>query len=630
MSRLVIPPGRAPLPNPGRRRFVQGLAWGGAALGVGLLPRFALAAPAAGAYPAVLSGTEFHLRIGDTSVNFTGRPRVATAVNGQVPAPILRWREGDTVTLHVHNAMPVSSSIHWHGILLPFRMDGVPGLSFPGIAPGETFTYRFQLRQTGTYWYHSHTGFQEQTGLYGPIVIEARDGARIRADRDYVVMLSDWTDQNPETILATLKRQSDYYNFHQPTAVDFMRDVEHMGIREALTRRRMWNRMRMNPTDLADVSAYTYTYLLNGAPPAANWTALFKPGERVRLRVINGSSMTYFDLRIPGLKMTVVSADGQDVEPVTVDEFRIGVAETYDVIVEPGDAAYTIFAQSMDRSGYARGTLAPRAGMQAPVPPLDPVPWLTMADMMGAMGGMSGMSGMDHGAMDHGSMSGMDMGSMKNMAGMQGMHGMAGMQGIQDRAGMAGMAHAGHAASASVPGAASPFAFPPPWHCKTGPSVDMCVADPRSNLDDPGVGLRDNGRRVLTYADLHTLGGPLDPREPGRTLTLHLTGNMRRYVWGFDGVKFSDAKPIVFRYGERLRITLINDTMMTHPIHLHGMWSEVEAPDGGFQVRKHTVSVQPAQQISYMVSADALGRWAYHCHMLYHMEAGMFREVIVA
>ncbi|MDE1959444.1 MAG: copper resistance system multicopper oxidase [Xanthomonadaceae bacterium] len=581
------------MPDPSRRRFVQGLALGGAALGVGLLPRFALAAPAATAYPAVLSGTEFDLTIGTMAVDFTGHARSAIVVNRQLPAPILRWREGDTVTLRVRNTLPVTSSIHWHGILLPFRMDGVPGLSFPGIAPGETFTYRFPVRQTGTYWYHSHSGFQEQQGLYGPIVVEARDGAKVRADRDYVVMLSDWTDQNPDTILATLKRQSDYYNFGQPTALDFMRDVERIGIRAALARRRMWNRMRMNPTDLGDVSAYTYTYLLNGTAPAGNWTALFKPGERVRLRVINGSAMTYFDLRIPGLKLTVVSSDGQDVEPVTVDELRIGVAETYDVIVEPGDAAYTIFAQSMDRSGYARGTLAPRAGMEAPVPPLDPVSWLGMTDMMGAMGGMAGMA---HGA--HGG-------------------------------GMPGMAHAGHAIP-TAPRDASPFAFPPPWQCKTGPSVDMCVTDPRTNLDDPGVGLRDNGRRVLSYADLHTIGGPLDPREPGRTLTLHLTGNMQRYVWGFDGVKFSDARPIVFRYGERLRITLINDTMMTHPIHLHGMWSEVEAPDGGFQVRKHTVSVQPAQQVSYLVSADAPGRWAYHCHLLYHMEAGMFREVIVA
>ena len=333
MSRILVPPDCPAVPDPARRRFVQGIALGGVALGVGLLPRFALAAPAATAYPSVLSGTEFDLTIGAMPVDFTGRARSAIVVNRQLPAPILRWREGDTVTLRVRNTLPVTSSIHWHGILLPFRMDGVPGLSFPGIAPGETFTYRFPVRQTGTYWYHSHSGFQEQQGLYGPIVVEARDGAKIRADRDYVVMLSDWTDQNPDAILATLKRQSDYYNFHQPTAVDFMRDVERMGIREALARRRMWNRMRMNPTDLSDVSAYTYTYLLNGTAPAGNWTALFKPGERVRLRVINGAAMTYFDLRIPGLKMTVVSADGQDVEPVTVDEFRIGVAETYDVIV---------------------------------------------------------------------------------------------------------------------------------------------------------------------------------------------------------------------------------------------------------------------------------------------------------
>ena len=621
MSRLVVPSGHTLLPNPGRRRFVLGLAWGGAALGAGLLPRIARAAPAAGADPAVLGGTEFHLRIGDLPVNFTGHPRIATAVNGQVPAPILRWREGDNITLHVHNALPVASSIHWHGILLPFRMDGVPGLSFPGIAPGETFTYRFPVRQTGTYWYHSHSGFQEQTGIYGAIVIEPREGARIRADRDCVLLLSDWSDQSPETIYATLKRSSDYYNLARPTVGRFLADVRGRGLQGALAERRMWSAMRMNPTDLADVSACSYTYLLNGAPPAANWTALFRPGERVRLRVINGSSMTYFDLRIPGLKMTVVSSDGQDVEPVTVDELRIGVAETYDVIVEPGDAAYTVFAQSMDRSGYARGTLAPRPGMQAPVPPMDPVPWLSMADMMGAMGGMAGM---DHGAAGHGGMAGMDMGSM------HGMHGTPAAQQMKGGAGMAGMAHAGHAASTPAPGAVSPFAFPPPWQCKTGPGVDMCVADPRSNLDDPGVGLRDNGRRVLTYADLHTIGGPLDPREPGRTLTLHLTGNMRRYVWGFDGKPFSRAAPIAFRYGERLRVTLINDTMMTHPIHLHGMWSEVLAPDGAFQVRKHTVSVQPAQRISYLVSADALGRWAYHCHMLYHMEAGMFREVITA
>ncbi len=572
MSRILIPPFHCATPDRGRRRFVQGLATSGAALGIGLLPRFTFASSLAAGYRSVLSGTEFDLTIGTMPVDVTGRMRTAIVVNGQMPAPTLRWREGDTVTLRVRNTLPVVSSIHWHGILLPSSMDGVPGLSFPGIAPGETFTYRFVVRQSGTFWYHSHSGFQEQQGLYGPIVIEPRDGAGIRADRDHVVLLSDWTDQDPETILATLKRNSDYYNHHQPTAMEFLRDAERSGVGAALARRRMWNQMRMNPTDLGDVSAYGYTYLLNGTAPAGNWTALFKPGERVRLRFINGSSMTYFDVRIPGLELTVVSADGQDIEPVTVDEFRIGVAETYDVLVQPADAAYTVFAGSMDRSGYARGTLSPHAGLQAPVPPLDPVPSLGMTDMMGGMPGMN----------------------------------------------MQGMGDAG-------PNRAEAGA----WRCHTGPSVDMCVSHPRTNLDDPGVGLRDNGRRVLTYADLHTIGGPLDPREPGRTLTLHLTGNMRRYIWGFDGKKFSEAGPIPFRHGERLRITLINDTMMTHPIHLHGMWSELESPGGAIQVRKHTVSVQPAQQVSYRVSADAGGKWAYHCHLLYHMEGGMFREVLV-
>ena len=601
MSRILVPSFHSATPDRGRRRFVQGLALGGAALGVGLLPRFALASPVAAGYPSVLSGTEFDLTIGAMPVDFTGRTRNAIVVNRQLPAPILRWREGDTVTLRVRNTLPVASSIHWHGILLPSSMDGVPGLSFPGIAPGETFIYRFVVRQSGTFWYHSHSGFQEQQGLYGPIVIEARAGSGIRADRDHVVLLSDWTDQDPETVLTTLKRNSDYYNFHQPTAVDFMHDAERLGVGGALARRRMWNRMRMNPTDLSDVTAYRYTYLLNGTAPAGNWTALFNPGERVRLRFINASSMTYFDVRIPGLKLTVVSADGQDIEPVTVDEFRIGVAETYDVLVQPADAAYTVFAESMDRSGYARGTLAPHPGLQAPVPPLDPVPWLGMVDMMGGMKGkdMAGMKGMDMNGMDMKGMQGMDMGGMKGMD-------MKGMGSAGPKGGNTGG-----------------------WRCRTGPSVDMCVSEPRTNLDDAGVGLRDNGRRVLSYADLHTIGGALDPREPGRTLTLHLTGNMQRYIWGFDGKKFSEAQPIAFRHGERLRITLINDTMMTHPIHLHGMWSELESPGGDFQVRKHTVSVQPAQQVSYRVSADAVGKWAYHCHLLYHMEGGMFREVIV-
>ena len=574
-------------PDPSRRRFVKGLAAGGAMLGLSPLlgSAWARQAPetATGMAP-VLTGTEFDLTIAETLVNYTGKPRMATTINGSIPAPILRWREGDTVTLRVTNRLPVSTSIHWHGIILPFRMDGVPGVSFTGIAPGETFVYRFKVQQSGTYWYHSHTAFQEQTGMYGAIIIDPADGNRIRADRDYVVQLSDWTDEDPLAVFAKLKKQSDYYNFNQLTAGDFLRDVSEKGLVTAVDRRRMWNRMRMNPTDLADISAYTYTFLTNGMTPAGNWTGLFRPGERVRLRFIDSGTQSFFDVRIPGLKMTVVHVDGQDVEPVTVDEFRFGPGETYDVIVEPkDDRAYTIFAQSMDRTGYARGTLAPRPGMEAEVPELDEPEWLTMTDMMGSMAqsGMNGMQGME--GMNHG---GMKMGGNP--------------------------VHARHART------------------EYGPSVDMRVDTPRTNLDDPGVGLRDNGRRVLTYADLHTIGGPLDPRDAERDIELHLTGNMERYTWSLDGLEFGKSTPVHFRHGERLRVILHNDTMMTHPMHLHGMWSEQETPDGKFLARRHTISVQPAQRVSFLVSADALGRWAWHCHLLYHMDAGMFREVVVA
>ncbi|MGY3040664.1 CopA family copper-resistance protein [Rhodanobacter sp. TND4EL1] len=586
-SRFVI--------DPSRRRFVQGLALGGVAAGMGLL--HAPGARAAGRadaltgahHPNVLRGTDFALDIGETPVNFTGVRRLATTVNGGIPGPVLRWKEGSTVTLRVTNRLRVPTSIHWHGILLPFQQDGVPGISFDGIAPGETFVYRFPVRQSGTYWYHSHSGFQEQVGLYGPIVIEPAGAERYPSDRDYVVMLNDWSDDDPNHIFATLKRQGDYYNFAEPTAPEFFHDVREIGLKEALAKRRMWNQMRMSPSDLSDVSGATYTYLMNGHAPAGNWTGLFRPGEKIRLRFINGSSMTFFDVRIPGLKMTVIAADGQDVEPVPVDEFRIGVAEVYDVLVEPQeDRAYTVFAQSIDRTGYARGTLAPREGMQAEVPAMDHRERLAMVDMMGAMalngahGGHGGMHGMDHASMKHGDMSGETMAKVR--------------------------------------------------HARTeyGPGVDMRVDMPRTRLDDPGVGLRDNGRRVLNYADLHTIGGPIDTREPSRDIELHLTGNMHRYMWSFDGVTFADAKPVHFRSGERLRIVLVNDTMMNHPIHLHGMWSELENPDGEFQVRKHTVNVQPAQRVTYAVSADAPGRWAYHCHMLYHMDAGMMREVVVS
>jgi FtsP/CotA-like multicopper oxidase with cupredoxin domain len=559
----TFPPARTFMPKLSRRHFVQGLAGGAALLSC---PRRLVWGAAAGD-GSVLVGPEFDLTIGETAVNYTGRHRTATAVNGRVPAPLLRMRQGDTVTIRVTNRLRVRSSIHWHGFILPANMDGVPGLSFPGIDPGSTFVYRFRVKQSGTYWYHSHSRFQEQTGLYGPIVIEPRRGERHGSDREYSVLLSDWSDSDPEWLYATLKRQSDYFNFGKRTVSEFFAEVRDHGLKDAVADRSTWGQMRMDPTDLADVGGAAYTYLMNGATPVGNWTALFQRGERIRLRFINGSSMSFFDVRIPGLDLTVVAADGQDVEPVTVAEFRLGAAEVLDVIVSPSaEQAYTIFAQSMDRSGYARGTLAPRAGMAAEVPPLDLRVPLTMQDV--------GM-----------------------------VHDMAGMA-------MHGGAH----------GDASRY----------GPTVDMVPMHTSPQLGDPGPGLRGNGRRVLTYADLHTLGGPIDQRNPGRDIELHLTGHMQRFIWSFNGQKFSEAEPLRFAFGERLRIVLVNDSMMSHPIHLHGMWSEVEAADGGFLVRKHTVTVQPAQRLSYLVTADALGRWAYHCHLLYHMEAGMFREVVVA
>ncbi|MBA1379111.1 copper resistance system multicopper oxidase [Pseudomonas brassicacearum] len=605
-----------------RRTFVKGLSAGGILGGLGLwrAPVWAVTGPG---QPNVLTGTEFDLFIGESPVNFTGHPRTAQTINGGIPGPLLRWREGDTVTLRVRNRLHDTTSIHWHGILLPANMDGVPGLSFKGIEPGGLYVYQFKVRQNGTYWYHSHSGFQEQAGVYGPLVIDAKEPEPFQYERDYVVMLTDWTDENPTDIIRKLKKQSDYYNYNKRTVGDFIDDVGKNGWGATVADRKMWAEMKMNPTDLADVSGATYTYLMNGQAPDMNWTGLFKPGERIRLRFINGSSMTYFDVRIPGLKMTVVASDGQHVKPVSVDELRIAVAETYDVIVEPTQEAYTLFAQSMDRTGYARGTLASRAGLSAPVPPLDPRPLVTMGDMgMGGMdhGGMAGMgemSGMDHGSMqgmegmDHSQMQGMDDNAMQGMdhSQMQGMDNMTGMD-HSAMQGMGGMQT--HPATE-----------------KNNPLVDMQAMSVKPKLDDPGMGLRNNGRKVLTYADLRSTFADPDGREPGRTIELHLTGHMEKFVWSFNGVKFSDAAPLLLKYGERLRIVLINDTMMTHPIHLHGMWSDLEDENGQFMVRKHTIDVPPGAKRSYRVTADALGRWAYHCHLLFHMEMGMFREVRV-
>jgi FtsP/CotA-like multicopper oxidase with cupredoxin domain len=543
-------------------------------------------------------------------------------------------------------------------MILPANMDGVPGISFPGISPGETYEYRFPVTQAGTYWYHSHSRFQEQIGLYGPIVIEPRRGEHHHADREHVLLLSDWSDTDPERIYRLLKVQSDYFNYNRRTVGDFVADARKNGLSATVSDRRMWGAMRMNASDLLDVSGHTYTYLMNGVTPAANWTCLFRRGEKVRLRIINGASMSFFDIRIPGLALTVVAADGQDVEPVTVDEFRIGAAEVYDVIVEPkDDRAYTLFAQSMDHTGYARATLAPAPGMSADIPPLDPPAVLSMADM-----GMD-MSSMHHGTSGAHDMAGMDMSgdTMSRNAATTApsapapTHDMAHMSDAKpaptsgsrsaathdmSRMDMPGMDMSGAAVpgntatpAAGAPAEAHDMAHmsnrPPVRAPEFGPNVDMVAAQPRTSLSDPGVGLRKNGRRVLTYADLHTIGGPIDTRDASREIRLHLTGHMQRYIWSFDGQKFSEAQPLRFNYGEQLRVVLINDSMMNHPIHLHGMWSEVESPDGDFLFRKHTVTVQPGQQLSYRVSANALGRWAFHCHLLYHMEAGMFREVAV-
>lgn len=628
-----------------RRRFVQGMASGSvmAALGTWVLPS---AAYPASNHQSVLQGTNFDLTVGKSLVNFTGKERDAITVNGLIPGPTLRMKEGTTVTIKVKNSLDEPTSIHWHGLLLPFDMDGVPGISFPGIEPGETFVYQFKVQQSGTYWYHSHTKFQEQTGLFGSIIIDPAGRDPIRSDRDYVLMLNDWTDKDPEWVFRRLKQESDFFNYQMPTAGDFLRDVSSMGFSQATQKWKMWNQMRMNPTDLGDVSGATFTYLANGMPPNANWTALAEPGQAVRLRIINGAATTIFDVRIPGLKMTVVSADGQDVEPVEVDEFRISVAETYDVLVRmPDSRAYTIFAQSIDRTGFTRATLAPRMGMSAPVPEMDPKTWLSMVDMgMGDMAGMEGMTGHDMASMSdqqkapQDRMEGHDMSSMKAGAqspqpGMQG-HDMPSMKG-HDMSSMKGSTQTpqismqGHDMSTKKGASQDMQGHNMSSGLTTGPSVDSRAMAPSKSLSDPGPRLRDNGRRVLTYADLQTVGGATDKRPPSREITLRLTGNMNRFIWGFDGKKFSEAEPVYFNYGERLRITLINDSMMNHPIHLHGMFSDIENEEGQFQVRKHTVNAQPGKQISFQVTADAPGQWAFHCHLLYHMEAGMFRMVVV-
>ena len=545
-----------------------------------------------------LSGNVFNLSIEKIAVNVTGNPSIAKTVNGMLSGPTLRWKEGDTVTINVTNNLNEDTSIHWHGIILPASMDGVPGFSnFNGIKPGETFTYKFPILQSGTYWYHSHSGFQEQEGVFGAIIIEPKIKDPYEYDREYVISLSDWSDEKPSSVYRKLKLSASYYNFKQRTVGDFFDEVKEKGFFEAFSERKMWNEMKMTDRDISDVSGYTYTYLMNGENPATGFKALFKNGEKIRLRFINSAAMTFFDVRIPGLKMTVVAADGNNIQPVTIDEFRIGVAETYDVIVEPEvNKAYSIFAQSIDRSGYALGALTFDEKVIAQTPQMDAFPILTHADM--------GMGGTSDNNSEH------DMSTMETQKptmnhSMMG-HDMSTMNSNQKK---------------EIPITK--------LEESTGVQVDAVAMNPQYRLSDPGVGLRNNGRRVLTYADLKSLTPTTNDKYPDREIILRLTGNMERYMWSINGITYKDAKPLEFKYGERLRITYINDTMMNHPMHLHGMWSDLETGDDNYLPRKHTIVVQPGSKISFRVNVDAKGSWAYHCHLLYHM-TDMFRKVIVS
>ncbi|MGE5721834.1 MAG: copper resistance system multicopper oxidase [Sphingomonadales bacterium] len=584
-----------------------GAAFGSLAAFAPLFPGWARSGSPGLAYPRqTLSGEEIALTIGHAPFAVAGRSgHHAITVNGTVPGPLLRLREGQRLRVNVTNLLDEDTSIHWHGMLLPFQMDGVPGISFPGIPARGRFTYDFPVRQSGTYWYHSHSGLQEQLGHYAPIVIDRAEPDPIAHDREHVIVLSDWSFLHPHEIIAKLKKEPGYFNRRHQTLAGLI-DGHDPEDRMPLSERLDWGRMRMDPTDILDVTAATYTYLINGHGPADNWTALFSPGERVRLRFINAAAMTIFNVRIPGLPMTVVSADGQNVRPVAVDEFQIGNAETYDVIVRPGDGAFTIVAESMDRSGLGRATLAPQMGMSAPVPPLRPRPTLTMKDMgMGGMdhSGHAGASGAAAGgpAMDHGSMAGMEPppapGAARAMA--------MGAMNMRDKR------------------------LAPP-DMKVGVGTDAIVMAPVDRTGDPGIGLEDVGHRVLTYRDLVALVPGTDGRPPARTVEIHLTGNMNRFMWSIDGEKFSEnPEPIRFERNERVRVTMINDTMMTHPMHLHGHFFEVVNGHPGSHPRKHTVMVLPGSKLSIDLTADAPGDWAFHCHLLLHMHAGMMRVVTI-
>ncbi|GBO89024.1 copper-resistance protein, CopA family [Marinobacter sp. DSM 26671] len=596
-----------------RRRFITQAGATGAILGLNsLVPAFAGETLGLGLRPEQATGP-IDLNITRQPLDIGGRMGDTVTISGSIPGPLVRLKEGQDAVIRVTNQLDEDTSIHWHGLLLPYEMDGVPGVSYAGIKPGETFRYAFPVKQSGTYWYHSHSGLQEQQGHYGPLIIDPIAPEPFAYDREYVVMLSDWTFENPMSVLKKLKKQSDYYNYQRRTVPELFNDAEENGWGKTVRERMVWARSRMAPTDIADVSAATYTYLINGMAPDSNWTGLFRPGERIRLRFINGAAMSYFDVRIPGLKMTVVQADGQNVQPVAVDEFRIGVAETYDVIVEPVDeAAYTIFAASMDRSGYARGTLASKAGLEAAIPPLGNPPVRTMKDMgMGAMA----MPGMTSAPKD-----GVPAMNMKD--GTMAMPGeMPAKKQTMDSMDMSRNRGTGMST------ASSPVKHGPDRH---GKGNTMVAEFPSNRLSEPGDGLENNGRRVLVYTDLRSLSPYPDQRTPEREVELHLTGVMDRYMWSFDGKKFSEVDgPVHFKYGERLRLVLVNDTMMEHPIHLHGMWMELENGAGEYRPRKHTLNVKPGERLTALISADAPGNWAFHCHLLYHLDMGMFRVVSV-
>ena len=612
-----------------RRTLLRAGALGAASVGLsGLFPAWAQTGShgIAAKGMATMAGSEIRLDIGEAAFNVDGRTGHAIAINGTIPAPLIRLREGENVRLIVNNMLDEDTSIHWHGLIVPMQMDGVPGVSFPGIKARSTFIYEFPLKQSGTYWYHSHSGLQEQLGHYGPMIIDPAGADPVAYDREHVIVLSDWSFLHPHTIFSRLKQEGGFFNRQKSTLLGRLSGREEPMSQED---RNMFAKMRMDPTDISDVTEAAYTFLINGHSTGENWTGLFKAGERVRLRIINAAAQTTFNFRIPGLPMTVVATDGINLRPVEIDEFQIGNAETYDVIVRPGDQAYTVVAEAIDRSGMGRATLAPRMGMTAAVPPLRRRPTLSMEDM-----GMGSMEGMDHGSMPGtggsspapaGGMQGMDHSNMPGMSGGSASGPVQGTtQGIDPGSGAAAGAMAGMDHSNMNMRDKSKVDFP------VGVGVDAIAPMPSEGTGHPGIGLEDVGHRVLTYKDLVSLTPNKDSREPTRLLQIHLTGNMERFMWSLDGEQLSEnPEPYRFARNERVRMRLINDTMMTHPMHIHGHFWEIVNGNPGNQPLKHTVKVPPGRFIDLDLTADAPGDWAFHCHLLYHMHAGMMRIVKV-